>query len=135
MTSTLIAGPGEEPVSLAEAKAWCRIDGDDEDGLVAALQLLSVVKQFGRPVSEVCQRFAKVPKLLQSVRYKQGKPLDNKAVVQVIAEGRARLGDSGRLVIRESGTEPMIRVMAESDDEGLVKAVVADIAEAIRQVA
>jgi phosphoglucosamine mutase len=105
------------------------------DGLVAALQLLSVVKQFGRPVSEVCQRFAKVPQLLQSVRYKQGKPLDNKTVVQVIAEGRARLGDGGRLVIRESGTEPMIRVMAESDDEGLVQAVVADIAEAIRQVA
>jgi phosphoglucosamine mutase len=105
------------------------------DGLVAALQLLAVVKQLERPVSEVCKRFAKVPQLLQSVRYKQGKPLDHNAVVQVIAEGRARLGVGGRLVIRESGTEPVIRVMAESDDEGLVKAVVADITEAIRQVA
>ncbi len=105
------------------------------DGLVAALQLLAVVKQIEKPVSEVCKRFAKVPQLLQSVRYKQGKPLDHNAVVQVIAEGRARLGVGGRLVIRESGTEPVIRVMAESDDEGLVKAVVADITEAIRQVA
>jgi phosphoglucosamine mutase len=105
------------------------------DGLVAALQLLSVAKEVGRPVSEVCRRFEKVPQLLQNVRYKQGKPLDHKNVVQVIAESRARLGDSGRLVIRESGTEPVIRVMAESDDESLVKAVVRDIAEAIRQVA
>jgi phosphoglucosamine mutase len=105
------------------------------DGLVAALQLLAVVKQMGTPVSEVCRRFSKVPQLLQSVRYKQGKPLDHKHVVQVIAESRARLGEGGRLVIRESGTEPVIRVMAESDDAGLVKAVVGEITEAIRQVA
>jgi phosphoglucosamine mutase len=69
------------------------------------------------------------------VRFKNGKPLDDKLVVQVIAEGRARLGNGGRLVIRESGTEPVIRVMAESDDEGLVDAVVKDIATAIQQVA
>jgi phosphoglucosamine mutase len=105
------------------------------DGLVAALQLLAVVKQVGKPVSEVCRRFEKVPQLLQSVRYKQGKPLDHKLVVQAIAESRARLGEGGRLVIRESGTEPVIRVMAESDDEGLVKTVVGEIAEAIKQVA
>jgi phosphoglucosamine mutase len=105
------------------------------DGLVAALQLLAVVKQMEAPVSEVCRRFAKVPQLLQSVRYKEGKPLDHKRVVQVIAESRARLGEGGRLVIRESGTEPVIRVMAESDDAGLVKAVVGEITEAIRQVA
>jgi phosphoglucosamine mutase len=105
------------------------------DGLIAALQLLAVVKQMGTPVSEVCRRFSKVPQLLESVRYKQGKPLDHKLVVQVIAESRARLGEGGRLVIRESGTEPVIRVMAESDDERLVKAVVGEIAEAIRQVA
>jgi len=105
------------------------------DGLIASLQLLAVVKQMERPVSEVCRRFSKVPQLLQSVRYKQGKPLDHKRVVQVIAESRARLGEGGRLVIRESGTEPVIRVMAESDDEGLVKAVVGEITEAIREVA
>ncbi|MGV3649921.1 MAG: phosphoglucosamine mutase [Devosia sp.] len=105
------------------------------DGLVAALQLLSVVKQEGRPVSEVCRRFEKVPQLLHNVRYKQGKPLDDKLVRQVIAEGQARLGTGGRLVIRPSGTEPVIRVMAESDDETLVSHVVNDIAAAIREVA
>jgi phosphoglucosamine mutase len=105
------------------------------DGLVAALQLLAVLKSEGRPVSEICHRFEKVPQLLKSVKFKQGRPLDDKLVVQVIAEGRARLGDTGRLVIRESGTEPVIRVMAESDDEGLVDAVVKDIATAIQQVA
>ena len=105
------------------------------DGLVAALQLLAVLKTEGRPVSEICHRFERVPQLLKSVKFKQGKPLDDKLVVQVIAEGRARLGAGGRLVIRESGTEPVIRVMAESDDEGLVDAVVKDIATAIQQVA
>jgi len=75
------------------------------DGLVAALQLLSVLQQQHRPVSEICSRFEKVPQLLQSVRFKHSKPLDHKAVVQVIAESRARLGKEGRLVIRESGTD------------------------------
>jgi phosphoglucosamine mutase len=69
------------------------------------------------------------------VRYKQGKPLDHKLVVQVIAESRDRLGKDGRLVIRESGTEPVIRVMAESDDPALVDAVVDQIADTIKQVA
>jgi phosphoglucosamine mutase len=105
------------------------------DGLVAALQVLSACKSEGRPVSEICARFPKVPQLLKSVKFKAGRPLDHKNVVQVIAEGRARLGTGGRLVIRESGTESVIRVMAESDDEGLVQAVVGEIAEAIRQVA
>jgi phosphoglucosamine mutase len=105
------------------------------DGLVAALQLLAVLKQHGGTVSQVCSRFEKVPQLLESVRYKQGKPLAHKRVEQVIAESRARLGDGGRLVIRESGTEPVIRVMAESDDEGLVSAVVTEITKTIRDVA
>ena len=105
------------------------------DGLIAALQLLAVLKQQDRPVSEICRRFDRVPQLLQSVRYKQGKPLDHKLVLQVIKESEARLGVTGRLVIRESGTEPVIRVMAESDDEGLVTAVVGDITATIKQVA
>ena len=105
------------------------------DGLVAALQLMAVVKQSGKPVSAVCSRFDKVPQLLQSVRYKDGKPLEHKLVLQAIKESQARLGSSGRLVIRESGTEPVIRVMAESDDEGLVAAVVKEITMTIRQVA
>jgi len=105
------------------------------DGLVAALQLLAVVKEAGSRVSEICRRFDRVPQKLTSVRYKAGKPLDHKLVVQVIAESRDRLGKEGRLVIRESGTEPVIRVMAESDDAGLVDAVVDEIAATIKQVA
>ncbi len=105
------------------------------DGLVAALQVLAVVKEAGLRVSEICKRFEKVPQKLTSVRYKAGKPLDHKLVVQVIAESRDRLGKDGRLVIRESGTEPVIRVMAESDDAGLVDAVVEQIATTIKQVA
>jgi phosphoglucosamine mutase len=105
------------------------------DGLVAALQLLAVVKEAGIKVSEVCTRFERVPQKLTSVRYKAGKPLDHKLVVQVIAESRDRLGKHGRLVIRESGTEPVIRVMAESDDAVLVDAVVEEIAMTIKQVA
>jgi phosphoglucosamine mutase len=105
------------------------------DGVIAALQLLAVLKQQERPVSEVCRRFEKVPQRLESVRYKDGKPLDHQRVVQAIAESRARLGEAGRLVIRESGTEPVIRVMAESDDEGLVAAVVSEITKTIKDVA
>jgi phosphoglucosamine mutase len=105
------------------------------DGLIAALQVLAVLKQRGQVVSEICRRFEKVPQKLESVRYKQGKPLDHKLVVQAIAESRARLGTTGRLVIRESGTEPVIRVMAESDDEGLVTAIVTELTKAIKDVA
>ncbi|MBN9317830.1 MAG: phosphoglucosamine mutase [Devosia sp.] len=105
------------------------------DGLIAALQLLAVAKQAGKPVSEVCRCFDKVPQLLQSVRYKEGKPLEHKLVQQAIRESEARLGQGGRLVIRPSGTEPVIRVMAESDDEGLVAAIVGEIAATIRKVA
>jgi phosphoglucosamine mutase len=105
------------------------------DGLIAALQLLAVLKQSGGAVSDVCRRFDKVPQKLESVRYKQGKPLDHKLVMQAIEESKARLGSTGRLVIRESGTEPVIRVMAESDDESLVTAVVNDLTKAIKDVA
>lgn len=104
------------------------------DGLVAALQLLAVLKEQERPVSEICARFTKVPQRLESIKFRQGKPLDEKNVMQVIADGRARLGEGGRLVIRESGTEPVIRVMAESDDESLVNAVVQDIASVIQHL-
>ncbi len=105
------------------------------DGLIAALQLLAVAKLADRPISAICRRFEKVPQLLQSVRFREGKPLEHKLVQQAISESRARLGDTGRLVIRESGTEPVIRVMAESDDEGLVAAVVGEIAATIKKVA
>lgn len=105
------------------------------DGLVAALQVLAVVKAEGRPVSEVCHKFEPVPQLLQNVRFQRGKPLEDKHIKQLIADSEARLGQNGRLVIRESGTEPVIRVMGEGDDAGLVKAVVSEIASAIGKVA
>ncbi len=105
------------------------------DGLVAALQLLSVVKQEGRPVSEVCHKFEPVPQLLHNVRYQRGKPLEDKVIKQLIADSELRLGKAGRLVIRESGTEPVIRVMGEGDDAVLVNQVVQEIATAIGKVA
>ena len=98
------------------------------DGLVAALQVLAVVQATNKPVSEVCKKFEPVPQFLKNVRYKSGKPLEEKQVVEAIEEGKSRLGKSGRLVIRPSGTEPLIRIMAEGDDEALVRAVVNDIA-------
>jgi phosphoglucosamine mutase len=105
------------------------------DGLVAALQLVSVLKQSGRPVSEICQRFEKVPQLLENVRFKSGKPLEHKLVIQAIADGQAALGTGGRLVVRASGTEKVIRVMGEADDAQLVSSVVGQVAAAIHEVA
>ncbi|MBN9333815.1 phosphoglucosamine mutase [Devosia sp.] len=105
------------------------------DGLVAALQLLSVLKQQDQPISEICHRFEKVPQLLRNVRFKSGKPLDNKHVKQAIADAQSMLGDGGRLVVRASGTEPVIRVMGEADDAGLVESIVGQVEAAILQIA
>ncbi|MBX2805556.1 MAG: phosphoglucosamine mutase [Hyphomicrobiales bacterium] len=101
------------------------------DGLVTALQILAVVVTSGKPVSEVCKRFAPVPQLLKNVATNGGKPLEDAGVKSVIEKNIARLGKHGRLLIRPSGTEPVIRVMAECDDEALVSSVVGDIAEAL----
>lgn len=105
------------------------------DGLVAALQLLAVVQKAGRPVSEICHRFEPLPQILKNVRYKAGRPLDDDQVKTAIAAATERLGAEGRLVIRPSGTEPVIRVMAEGDDRDLVENVVDDVADVIRRVA
>lgn len=105
------------------------------DGLVAALQLLSVVQRQNRPVSEVCHCFDPLPQILKNVRYKAGEPLRQDSVVSAIAHARERLGNAGRLVIRPSGTEPVIRVMAEGDDRGLVNAVVDEVVDAVSQAA
>ena len=105
------------------------------DGLVTALQILAVVAQSGKPVSEVCNRFDPLPQVLTNVRYTNGQPLDNIAVRRAIDSGKSKLGTSGRIVIRPSGTEPVIRVMAEGDDEGLVKTVVSDIVHALTDAA
>jgi phosphoglucosamine mutase len=98
---------------------------------VTALQVLSVVVQSGKPVSEVCQRFEPVPQLLKSIRYNGVNPLDNDQVKSTVEAGRLRLGNAGRLLIRPSGTEPVIRVMAEGDDKALITSVVDEIAASI----
>jgi phosphoglucosamine mutase len=105
------------------------------DGLVSALQVLACVVATGKPVSEVCARFIPLPQVLQNVRYASGKPLEDSRVCKAIEGAKKQLGESGRLVIRPSGTEPVIRVMAEGDDEGLVNKVVSDIVEAVRVAA
>lgn len=105
------------------------------DGLVAALQLLAVVKRQERPVSEVCHCFEPLPQILKNVRYKQGRPLEEKPVVSAIEAAKQMLGESGRLVIRPSGTEPVIRVMAEGDDRDLVMRAVDEVVEAVTKAA
>ena len=105
------------------------------DGLIAALQVLASIVETGRPASEICRLFTPVPQRSSSVRHGEAVPLDRKVVKEAIAGGEARLGNAGRLVIRRSGTEPVIRVMAEGEDEELVAAVVEDICAAIRSAA
>ena len=105
------------------------------DGLVTALQVLSVVIQSGRPVSEVCRRFEPVPQLLKSIRFKGANPLEDDAVKAAVEAGKIRLGKGGRLIIRPSGTEPVIRVMAEGDDKSLITGVVNDIVASIGHAA
>ena len=104
------------------------------DGLVSALQVLACIKRSNKPVSEVAKKFEPVPQVLKNVRFAGGKPLEDPMVKAAIDEARARLGTSGRLVIRPSGTEPLIRVMAESDDSALVEHVVDDIVGVIREL-
>ncbi len=104
------------------------------DGLVSALQVLACIKRAGKPASEVCRKFEPVPQVLKNVRFTGGKPLESDPVKAMIEEARTRLGKSGRLVIRPSGTEPLIRVMAEADDRGLVETVVNDIVGAISAI-
>lgn len=97
------------------------------DGLVSALQVLSCIKRANKPVSEVARKFEPVPQLLKNVRFSGGKPLENATVKDAIEDARSRLGAAGRLVIRPSGTEPLIRVMAEGDDPKMVESVVNDL--------
>lgn len=103
------------------------------DGLIAALQILAVVVQSERPASEVTRLFHPYPQLLRNVRFEGGAPLEDGAVKAAIRAGEDRLGTAGRLVIRKSGTEPLIRVMAEGEDEGLVDQVVGEICQTIER--
>ena len=101
------------------------------DGLVAALQVLSVLVATGKPASEVLHLFDTLPQLLKNVRFAGGAPLGAASVKAAIAAGEARLNGTGRLLIRKSGTEPLIRVMAEGEDIGVVTQVVDDICAAV----
>ena len=109
--------------------------GTTGDGLVAALQVLAELVESGRPASVLLRQFDPLPQLLKNVRYTDGRPLESASVKSAIAEGEARLDGTGRLVIRKSGTEPLIRVMAEGEDEGVVSAVVDDICRAVKAAA
>ncbi|KQW29270.1 phosphoglucosamine mutase [Rhizobium sp. Root274] len=108
--------------------------GTTGDGLVAALQILAAVKRTGKTVSEICHRFDPVPQLLRNVRFSGGKPLEDAAVKQAIADAESELAKTGRLVIRPSGTEPLIRVMAEGDDKEQVERIVNGLVDVIASV-
>ena len=101
------------------------------DGFIAALQILAVVKKQDKPVSKVCHRFAPLPQVLKNVRHRGGKPLENSKVRTAIEDAEQRLNGHGRLVVRPSGTEPVIRVMGEGDDKTLVEEVVDGIVDAL----
>ena len=103
------------------------------DGLVAGLQVLAELILQNKPASEVLHLFDTVPQLLKNVRFAGGKPLEADNVKRVIAEAEAELNGRGRLVIRPSGTEPVIRVMAEGDDAGQVERVVDAICDAVKE--
>jgi phosphoglucosamine mutase len=101
------------------------------DGFVAALQVLAVVQKQHKPVSQVCHRFEALPQVLKNVRYRGGKPLEHQEVQSAIASAQQRLNGHGRLVIRPSGTEPVIRVMGEGDDKAMIEEIVDGIVDAI----
>jgi phosphoglucosamine mutase len=105
------------------------------DGLLAALQVLAEVKRADKPVSEVCNLFTPLPQILKNVKFKEGAPLQDNQVQKMIADAEQRLGNSGRIVIRPSGTEPVIRVMAEGDDERLVRNIVDELCGVIAKAA
>ncbi|QNO27447.1 phosphoglucosamine mutase [Sphingopyxis sp. OPL5] len=103
------------------------------DGTLAGLQVLAELVASGKPASELLHQFDPVPQLLKNVRFAGGAPLDDAHVKAAIADGEAALAGRGRLVIRASGTEPLIRVMAEGDDASQVESVVDSICDAVRK--
>lgn len=135
---------GDRYVGERMREAGCNLGGEQSghmimtdfgttgDGLVAALQVLAVLVEEGRPASQVCRRFRPLPQRLVNVRYTGASPLKDAAVQREIAAQEERLGERGRVLIRASGTEPVIRVMAEAEDEALVNETVELLAEAIR---
>ncbi len=105
------------------------------DGLLAALQVLAVLKESDKPMSALARQFEPVPQKLENVRFAGGKPLESAEVKAVMADAEQKLNGSGRILVRASGTEPLIRIMAEGDDEKLVSQVVKEIAGAVKKAA
>jgi phosphoglucosamine mutase len=105
------------------------------DGLLAALQVLAVLKEGDKPMSALARQFEPVPQKLENVRFAGGKPLESDEVKAVMADAELKLNGSGRILVRASGTEPLIRIMAEGDDEKLVSQVVKEIAGAVKKAA
>ena len=101
------------------------------DGFVAALQVLAVVQKQDKPVSQVCRRFDALPQVLKNVRYRSGKPLEHSKVRSAIQHAQKRLNGHGRLVVRPSGTEPVIRIMGEGDDKAMIEEIVDGIVDAL----
>ena len=103
------------------------------DGLLAALQVLAVIVQSGKPASEVCKLFDPAPQVLENVRYEKGKPdpMEAVAVKDAIKAAEASLKGTGRLLVRKSGTEPLVRIMAEGDNEALVREAIATVKTAV----
>jgi len=108
--------------------------GTTGDGLIAALQVLATLVVSGGRASETCRVFEPLPQILRNIPLDGGLALEDEAVCNVIAAGTKRLGKKGRLLVRESGTEPLIRVMAEGEDAALINSVVDDIAAVIAAV-
>jgi phosphoglucosamine mutase len=104
------------------------------DGLIAALQVLAVIRETNQPVSKACRLFEPLPQLLRNVRLSGESPLDQPQVVETIRRCELRLGSAGRVLIRKSGTEPLVRVMAEGEDEAVISDVVEEIIAALERV-
>lgn len=138
---------GDRHVLEAMRQLGCNVGGEQSghlilsdysttgDGLLAALMVLAVVVSENRPASEILSRFRPLPQLLKNVRYENGKPLDNPMVREAIADAERTLAGCGRLLVRSSGTEPLIRVMAEGEDETLVASTVEAVCAAVRSAA
>jgi phosphoglucosamine mutase len=99
------------------------------------LQVLAVLVQSDKPMSTLARQFEPVPQKLENVRFSGGKPLEDTGVQGAIRDAEAKLGGTGRILVRASGTEPLIRIMAEADDERLVGQVIRDIAGAVKKAA
>lgn len=135
---------GDRYVGEKMREAGCNLGGEQSghvilsdfattgDGLFAALQVLALLVEEARPASEVCRRFTPMPQLLENIRYTGQSPLSDPEVTQAIETAGAKLGNRGRVLVRASGTEPLIRVMAEAEDAAEMRRTVAELAALIR---